>query len=604
VALKLTRKKSPGDAGEAAVRKQKSPPGAKAFKTRKGSRFVLFIGDEGAILVHLKDRLVISRQFVPDAGQQNLDELGQTLSKDPKAPILMVVDSMDQSYVQQTLPPVSSMSVGKLIKRRLDRDLAGNDIKGAILLGREKTGRKDWNFMMIAQERSPQLNLWLEYVQELPNRFEGIRLVSVEAEHLLRSMDRAQGKGSKENPGAEWKFFVSHNKVGGFRQVILRHGRIVFTRLAQPMADANTEVVAGSIEQEMLSTIEYMKRLSYNAQSGLDIVIVASQAIKESVDYRKFGATSVQSFTPFELSQLFGIEGATQPADQFGDVVLAALIGASGKHVLALDVPQFKKINQCYQIIGLQRLAAVLVTIGLIGFAGYTGFNIYTLSNQIDKLQKDKEVNQRTLTALREEIKRTNLDVEKATDLIDLYRQLKKENVNPFEFIEKLKPLIVAPISLKSIEWTVSDTRPTSPSSGNEQATPAPPAGVPAAPPAGATKWIMVSLVIELPGIATDTRKRIAIMNKIIRDFSEHLNGYEVTADKSLIDQARQQEQNRKLSSSRNRQEPAQPVAPVSDQQTVEEKIFIIGPLIPPKPSPSTVNPVPVNAPPVTGATP
>ncbi len=115
----------------------------KPFKATSGTKFVLFhYGDEGAILIYNQGKTVQSRQFGPDASQQGLNELSQSLAKDPRAPMMIVIDTMDQSYVQQTLPPVSSLSVNKLIKHRLARDFGANDIKGAILLGREKTGRK------------------------------------------------------------------------------------------------------------------------------------------------------------------------------------------------------------------------------------------------------------------------------------------------------------------------------------------------------------------------------------------------------------------------------------------------------------------------------
>ena len=240
---------------------------------------MLFVGDEGAILVYIKGNTVINRQFVPDASDQNLAELRDTIDDDPKAPIVMVIDSMDQTYIQQTLPPVSSFSVKKLIKRRLDRDFGANDIKGAIVLGREQAGRKDWNFLMVSLERSPQINLWLDFVSDLPNRFQGIYLVSIETEIMLKNLEQAMGV-PKTGTGSKWKFFVSHNKVGGFRQVILRNGRIIFTRLAQPIGESTPEVIAGNIEQEMLTTIEYMKRLSFDPNDGLDIYVIASEGVK------------------------------------------------------------------------------------------------------------------------------------------------------------------------------------------------------------------------------------------------------------------------------------------------------------------------------------
>jgi hypothetical protein len=593
VALKLSFPKLRNASGTPSASAAKSLVASKLYKSHKNSRFVLFLGDEGAILVHLKGREVISRQFVPDASQQNLDELLLTLKKDPKAPVLMVIDSMDQSYVQQTLPPVSSLSVGKLIKRRLDRDFAANDIKGALILGRENTQRKDWSFMMIAQERSPQLDIWLDFVRELPHRFLGIRLVAVEVEKITKVIHRARHPSTAKVP--EWTFFLSHHKVSGFRQVILRNGRIVFTRLAQPLADANPEVMAGNIEQEVLSTIEYMKRLAFNPQAGLEIISVTSQAIRESIDYKKFNTDTVSGFTPFELAQQFGIIGATQTTDQFGDVVMAALIGAGTQHALPLSVPQFRKIDQCYQLIAMQRYAAALLTLGLIGFIGNTAYEIYTVDNKIVELEREKESNQRTLGALKEEIKRTNLDVERSTDLIDLYGQLKQEHNNPYEFIRRLQPLIAPPLTLKSIEWVVSDTRPVSPQA---DAAASPPAATPAPNAAGGgkTQWIQVNLVLELPGIASDTRKRMAIINKTVKDFSDRLPGYEISADKSLIDQARETEQNRSLSSSRETIAPP-PTAEIQQDVLIEEKITIIGPIVPPPLSAAKTDPVTPDAP-------
>ena len=598
--LKFIRKTSPSKAVQHTERKAARSLSARSISLPQSSRFVLFLGDEGAILVHLRGRSVLSRYFVPDASEQNLSEFRQALEKDPRAPILMVIDSMDQSYVQQTLPPVSSLGIGKMIKRRLDRDFAGNDIKGALVLGREKTGRKDWNFMMIAQERSPQLNLWLDFVQELPNRFEGIRLVSVEVESVLRRLDERRGL-KKKDPRPEWRFFVSHNKVGGFRQVILRNGRMVFTRLAQPLTDENPEVVAGSIEQEMLSTVEYMKRLSFNPQAGLEIVMVTSQAIKEALDYRKFNTTSIYSYTPYELSQLFGMEGATQPTDQYGDVLLAALIGSSPRHVLRLDVPQFKKINQYYQLMTLQRLTAALMVIGLLGMSVVSAVEIFTASSDIETLTREKETNQRTLQALKDEIKRTNLDVEKATDLIDLYQQLGKQTGDPFEFIERLRPLITPPITLKSIEWQISATRPNI-SSDTATSASSPQVAPMAASPNQDTRWIIVNLVVELPGLASETKKRMAIINKIIKDFGERLPGYEIEADKKLIEEAREQEKNRKLAADRTtRETEATPATPLSTESRVEEKVTIVGPLIMPAPlasatAPAASAPQPANA--------
>ncbi len=444
----------------AAPKAKKDSGKIKAQKFLPGSRFVLFVGDEGTILLYMRENVVVSRQFVPDASEQNLAELRVSLDKDPKAPFSMAIDSLDQSYVQQSLPPVSPMSVKKLINRRLERDFGPEDIKGAVLLGRDEGGRKDWNFLMVSVERSRQISMWLDFVFSLPNRFTGIYLVSVETEIILRNIERAKGIG-KAGTGSKWKFFISHNKVGGFRQVILHKGRIIFTRMAQPIGEATPEVLAGNIEQEMQSTMEYMKRLSYDPADGLDITIIAANALKPVIDKNKFKSNSFNIMTPYEVAQLLGIEGATQPTDQFGDVILAASIASSPQHVLTLSTPESRRFDRLYTIFKTQRLLGALAIIGVIGYAGGVASDIYLRFLEADDMISAKHQHQNNLDNLKDEINKSNLDVDKTGDIIELYQLLLKQQVSPLAFIARLETVIKPPIIVKNIEWTIEEKGPT-----------------------------------------------------------------------------------------------------------------------------------------------
>jgi len=486
----------------------------KLLKAAPITKFVFFIGDEGAILVYMKEGVVQSRQFVPDASAQNLDELKATLATNTKAPLLMVLDSMDQSYIQQTLPPVSSISVNKLIKRRLNRDFGVNDIKGAIVLGREKTGRKDWNFLMVGIERTPQLITWLDFIIELPNHFQGIHLASVETEIIVRDLEQALSS-SRENTGSEWKFFVSHNKVGGFRQVILRDGRIIFTRMSQPIGESSPEVIAGNIEQEMISTIEYMKRLSFDAQTGLDIYIVASDAIRAVIDKRKFNARLVDILTPFEVAQHLGIEGATQPTDQFGDVIIAASIGRHKKHVLTLFTPEVLRLEKLYQLSLYQRVAAVIIALGILGYAASIGQDIYGEYSNEAGLEQQKASKQSRLDSLHEEIKQSKLDIQKTSDMIDLYKLLLQERTSPVPFIAQLAAVLKPPVVVQSVEWSLDDKPGTPPDNK---------------PPSFGHKMTTV-LTVQLLGVNNaDTYK--VVSKKILGDLKTAFAGYDIAFTK------------------------------------------------------------------------
>jgi hypothetical protein len=404
----------------------------------------------------MKNNVVLSRQFVPDASEQYLDELRASFKLDPLAPISMVIDNLDQTYVQQTLPPVSSMSVKKLMKRRLDRDFGPDDIKGSILLGRENTGRKDWNFLMVSIEKSTQISLWLEFIYSLTNRFIGIYLVAIEVEVILKNIEQAMGV-SKTEGGSKWKFFVSHNKVGGFRQVVLRDGRIIFTRMSQPVGESTPEVIAGNIEQEMQSTIEYMKRLSYDPASGLDVYIIAGSTIKPVIDQSKFRVSNFTILTPFEAAQYLGIDGATQPTDQFGDVILAASISSSPKHILKFTTPEIRGFDKLYSIFQAQRAGAAIMALGMLIYVGSILYSIYGEYSDAQELEEKRSQQQARLDGLKAEIKRSDLDIYKTADIMELYQLIERMKISPLEFISQIEAAIKPPVIIKAMEWAADD---------------------------------------------------------------------------------------------------------------------------------------------------
>ncbi len=427
----------------------------------RNTRFTLLIGDEGAILLYMKGSAVVSRQFVPDASESNLEELRATIEKDHKAPITMIIDSIDQSFVQQTLPPVSSLSVQKLIKRRLDRDFKPADIKGAMVLGKEKEGRKDWNFLMISVEKSPQLVLWLDFVMTFDNRFRGIVLLSVEAGIFVKNLERSLGISPKTGTGSEWKILVSHNKVGGFRQIILRNGRLIFTRLALPVGEPAPAVVAGHIEQEMVSTIEYLKRFGYNPRAGLDVYVVASEDVCKLVDVRRLDAKNFHAFSPHQVAQQLGMKGATQPTDQFGDVVLAAAVGSIRKNILKLTTLESRLFDKFQLFKYGQRLVATFAILSLVVYGAFSGYGVLLTQSELEDSEQKQRFNRQAFDVIKKQIEDSKMDVEMVGGQTEVYRQVKSEARSPLLFLTQLSKVIKPPVQLKTLQWVFGDSFPT-----------------------------------------------------------------------------------------------------------------------------------------------
>lgn len=106
-------------------------------------KFILTIGENGAILTHAKNGHVRARLFAATPAQSDRNDFDRYLQRFRNVPLAIIVDTADQTYVQQAVPAVSALNVGQLIKRRMKRDFPANDLKNYMQVGRAKTGRKD-----------------------------------------------------------------------------------------------------------------------------------------------------------------------------------------------------------------------------------------------------------------------------------------------------------------------------------------------------------------------------------------------------------------------------------------------------------------------------
>ena len=312
------------------------------FKSAKGKRFVFIIGDEGCILIFMQGYKVVRRLFAPSAQPSHTGAMLELMAINPNVPIHILADVLDQQYVPHPFPPVSALSVGGLVKRRLNRDFMPDDLKGALPLGRDKTGRKEWKFLLVALAKTPLMSEWIELLINLPNELKGIYLVPIESVAYVAALNKRLSNGDSR----PWQLLISHNKVSGFRQVVTYNGNLVFTRVSQAIDDAIPAVIAGNIEQEIVNTLEYLKRLEFREEAQLDATVIISQEVIESLDLNRFGFGKVQILTPLHVAEALGLEQAALSADRFGDVVMAAAFGVTKKRVLRFSTAYLNKLDK------------------------------------------------------------------------------------------------------------------------------------------------------------------------------------------------------------------------------------------------------------------
>ena len=417
----------------------------------KGS-FVLMIGDEGATLTQIRKNKVVYRLFAPSPDSSHTIGFDEILRKNPNSPITMLVDMMDQSYVVQTLPPVSSLNVKKIVSRRLQKDFPPDDIKGYIVLGREKTGRRDWNYMMVSIASHATLQKWLEFALERENTFMGIGVVPLELQAFTTAIAKALNKNN-----FEWQILVSHNKVSGFRQVVLRNGKLIFTRMAQPFGDSQPDVIAGNIEQEMINTLEYLKRLGLQDIKNISATIIVAEDIKNFLDPKNIKVGDCNFSTPYEISNLLSLTDAAQVKDNFADIIISAFIAKQKKLVLPLHNSYSKNLSDLLLYIKLEKLVVALAVIGFLIFAAIMGSEIIDEQKRIDVLLREKDKLSQDLERAKNAKSELPKEINQYADITTLDSLFNKKQYDVLEFINNFAGTLENAALAKDLEWKISD---------------------------------------------------------------------------------------------------------------------------------------------------
>ena len=430
-----------------------APTSRKSLRRSKAERFVLLIGDEGAILVYVKGRQVQRRLFAPSSQPEHVKTMLELMDAHPGVSLRILVDSIDQQFVRQTFPPVSALGISKLVSRRLARDFPPEDLKGALRIGREKGGRQEWNYLLIALANTPHLQGWLQLMLEQENRLLGVYLTPVEAQHYYPAIVSSLPQRSYEGSRTSWKLMVSHHKVGGFRQVVLKDGKLAFTRLSPSLDDAVPAVLAGNIEQEILNSIEYIRRLGYEENATLEILVIAAQEVKDALDLNRFEAAGAYTLTPLEVAGLLQLDQAALSADRYGDVVLASFFAVEARPALLMMSRYGRQLAQMYQARHLGRLVAGVLVV-LMGMAALSGLTQFIRDRQTtNDFVTKREGLQPKLAKLKNAISEQDVDTSLKSAVIAAKQLFEPDRYLPFDFIAQLVPELGPEVTVNSIDW-------------------------------------------------------------------------------------------------------------------------------------------------------
>ncbi|OJV13860.1 MAG: hypothetical protein BGO27_08180 [Alphaproteobacteria bacterium 33-17] len=423
----------------------KAPKEPKILITKPKSFFVLVIGDYGAILVFGKGNTLEMRNFFPNTDSKYLDDLKDIISADPQTPVYVLIDVLDQTYNPQSLPAVNALSIGGLVKKRLERDFPDNSLKGSLFIDRNQTGRKDWNYLFIATPYAPPLTEWLEAILALPNRLKHIGLVPVESEVFFNKVSKLVYPKVKSPFNIQ--MLVMHTKVGGIRQVVYKNGRIIFSRLISVENIEDDQIVAGQFEQEIQNTLQYLTRASKSTEK-IEVFIICGTAIKTALSTNK----EFHIYTPYEISVHMGFKNAVLPNDKFTDVMFGMMY-CNARPVLPFSTSETRLLNNLYVTHKVSKALSALFCFTI--FAIYALYFITTesISNQIDADQEKLGYIAREIDSRKKETKIDESESRKIIEVTSIYKTLTEDKLNPKAILSRVQKAIRKDATIRSFEW-------------------------------------------------------------------------------------------------------------------------------------------------------
>ena len=353
---------------------------------------VISLGDDGAILTRFIAGKLVKRAFASSAYSS---EFTNFVKDYPKDSVYLLLDTVDQNYIFSNLPSsVNSKNQLKIVKRKLQNEFDQNDLNSYINLGKDDLGsKKDVRYVFISLRNASPLTEWLEVIYDLPNKFMGIYLVPIEATDLVLRLEKSQQVPSSANSKIEskekWQVLITHNRVGGFRQIVFKNGKIIFTRISQNTGLQSPDAVGINITQEASNTLEYIRRIGFTDQP-LSVYIVAVKEAQQFIEIPGVNQKNVTFFSPLELAQKFALKEAALETDKFTDVILASNFINAKKKYLKISTAAAKK-SENLEILGT--VCTVILYILFLLFPVLTALELDEIidnSSQLELLDRDK----------------------------------------------------------------------------------------------------------------------------------------------------------------------------------------------------------------------
>lgn len=393
------------------------------------TRFVLKIGDEGAALIKMTGKVVEDAWFVSSDAEEGPEGLRGFITAEPRAPVYVLMDVLEQMYREEELPQVGAFDRAKVLHRRLDMAFPNDELRAALLWKRkEPVGR---SYLFSSLPLTDQMRMWQAFIESLPNPLPGYSLLPLESLDLIRHLIPPEMAATDH-----WRGLITQEASGGFRHIIEYHDRMVVTRLTMKPSEDNTpEDVAKLIEREYRSTIGYVKRMGYDERNPMDLVVITPDDVGYYLQQANLPARSLTVLEPQGAGDRTGLRGVGTPGLPYADILHAAWLGQKKKPRLTMMSAGMKRRVQMRSASQGAIAVAAAATLAVLGNAGMDQVNIMVAEQELGVHMAERDKAKLDFDRAKRELDQFPLSPSEMRAVIETYESQGKGLPHPIELL-------------------------------------------------------------------------------------------------------------------------------------------------------------------------
>lgn len=424
---------------------------------------VITIGDHGCVVALQEGDNIKKRIFVDRLDDSTKVELNKNIfSSDKKSPVYLLIDTSDQSYRKKIYPSIRTMDLSKIIKRDLANDGDDKSFKNYRILKQKKSKEKNkqnasrQECLFISISTSKVIESWVDYISALPNYLVGIYTLPIEGFHIFKALSKNIKEQSKiKNRRNDVYFLIVENKTSGVRQMVFSESQgLIFTRVVR--YDLNDRDLVKKYEKDILSTIEYLKRLFVDISSrDIDIVNILPFELLEKIKNVSHDELHFVNYTPCQAALEANYSNTIPKNGKNCDLLFSKSFHKNRK-ILKFSIPKVQHLEKFFILLNVTKYVNVAAMIFIFISLLFFGVTLKKLDEKTEVAEMrmhnaSKELSQLRSLGLGKHDE--DVDIEQIFDFGRTETLLGKANADLLDFYIKLKFLKEFGVKLDEFEY-------------------------------------------------------------------------------------------------------------------------------------------------------